>query len=109
MACCALAAFLIGQIIFGLDWARERLGLGAPPAPTPSAVVGWRLGASAAPHRPLDRRFSRRVGLAAFGAGAAFVVLAGATLALRPAMPTLDLGPICTALGLQQAASSSVR
>jgi hypothetical protein len=113
MACCALAAFLIGQIIFGLDWARERLGLGAPQAPMPSAAVGWRLGRSPAPlpaaHRRSDWLFSRRLGMAALGGAVAFVLLAGVTLAIPPAASPIDLGPICTALGLAHPVSISGR
>jgi hypothetical protein len=73
MACCALAAFVVGQLLFHLDWLRERLGL-APVAVGASESAAWRLG-DAAPLAPRAASFpARRVGLSLVGGVAAFAV-----------------------------------
>ncbi|MCC6921373.1 MAG: hypothetical protein IT548_19440 [Alphaproteobacteria bacterium] len=43
MACCAFAAFIISQIILGLDALRARLGLRVPEAGAPNPNAMWRL------------------------------------------------------------------
>lgn len=104
MACCALAAFLISQILFALDWAREALGLGQPAGATAHGAALWRLG-EPAPPAPATRRLPR-FGVALAGGGLAFVVLAGVTLRAQAdpgRWAAFDL--ICTAHGLQPAAS----
>lgn len=50
MACCAFAAFLIGQMILAFDRLRARLGFAVPEAGTPNPNAQWRLdGAIVAP------------------------------------------------------------
>lgn len=102
MACCALAAFLISQIIFGLDWARERMGLQSPEDTRDNLTVGWRLDGTgivaAAPVRPNPMR--SRLKLAAVGGGIAFAVLAGLTLRAEQIHSWSDLTAICTGHGL---------
>lgn len=51
MACCALAAFVLSQIILAIDWARERAGRGADDVALAAAnpAVAWRLGDAVAP------------------------------------------------------------
>jgi hypothetical protein len=107
MACCALAAFLISQIIFALDWARERLGLRQAAAPLENPVVAWRLGdggAAAEIAGPGGRGRSRaRLALAAAAGIASFVVLAALTLRAEAgahAWNTITL--ICTGHGLER-------
>jgi hypothetical protein len=47
MACCALAAFFVSQLLVALDWLRERV-LGLAPALVPlNANAAWRLGDAA--------------------------------------------------------------
>jgi hypothetical protein len=100
MACCALAAFLFSQIVFALDWARERLGL-AEAAPRANLPVGWRLdGTGLAAVRPPAPDFARRLRLAAAAGGAAFVGLAAITLAAEAAFPGSALARICSSHGL---------
>lgn len=100
MACCALAAFLISQIIFGLDWARERMGLQSPEDTRDNVTVGWRLDGAGlmAPVRP--NPLKGRLRLAAIGGGVAFVVLAGLTLRAEQIHSWSDLTAICTGHGL---------
>ena len=102
MACCALAAFMISQIIFGLDWARERMGLREAVDTRDNITVGWRLDGTglmaAAPVRP--NRIRGRLKLAAVGGGIAFVVLAGLTLRAEQIHSWSDLTAICTGHGL---------
>ncbi len=102
MACCALAAFLISQIIFGLDWARERMGLQSPEDKRDNITVGWRLDGTglmaALPVRPSP--IKGRLKLAAVGGGIAFVVLAGLTLRTEQVRSWSDLTAICTGHGL---------
>ncbi len=44
MACCALAAFIVSQLLVALDWLRERV-LGLEPAlVADNANAAWRLG-----------------------------------------------------------------
>jgi hypothetical protein len=72
MACCALAAFVVSQLLLGADWLRERLGFAAALA-VPSASAAWRLGDA-----PLPRARAltpRRVALS-FAAGACAFALA---------------------------------
>lgn len=101
MACCALAAFLVGQIIYGLDWLSERLGLGGPRLAS-NATVTWRLGMAT----PVDgggasRGWAapRRIGLAVLAGVGAFAGLA-ALLPEASSHPALPLAGICTAEGL---------
>jgi hypothetical protein len=81
MACCALAAFIVSQLLVALDWLRERV-LGLTPALTPAnANAAWRRG-DAAPLAPGRALFAspRRAALA-LGGGAlalAFVHIATA-------------------------------
>lgn len=101
MACCALAAFLISQIIFGLDWARERMGLRDAVDTRDNITVGWRLDGTGlmatAPARP---NLKGRLKLAAVGGGVAFVLLAGLTLRAEQVRSWSDLTAICTGHGL---------
>lgn len=107
MACCAFAAFLISQIIFGLDWARERMGMADPERAASNAAVAWRLGAvgmaSAVPSTP--RSQGARLRLAAMGGGVAFAVLAGVTLRVQSAHAWDAFTLICTSHGLERLAS----
>ncbi len=116
MACCALAAFLISQIIFGLDWARERLGLAEPARAAANSVVAWRLdGAGAAlaqapatawPRHPERAATGARLRLAAVGGGVAFALLAGLTLRVDAASHAWGaVSLICTGHGLERLAS----
>lgn len=76
MACCALAAFLVSQLLVALDWLRERAGL-APARAAHSASAAWRLGDA-----PLAMRARsvapalapRRLALAVGGGALAFAV-----------------------------------
>jgi hypothetical protein len=82
MACCALAAFVVSQLLVALDWLRERtLGL-APAVAVPNVNAAWRLG-DAAPVRAVRRDLRayaspRRVGLGFVGGALAFAVTAAA-------------------------------
>lgn len=91
MACCALAAFIISQIILRLDWLREQLGL-APPVEPPNRVVAWRLGQPAPIPSTPSRPALRRLGLTALGGSLMFAVLAA--LSFLPGSP-IDGGLIC--------------
>ena len=79
MACCALAAFIVSQLLVALDWLRERvLGL-SPALPVANANAAWRSG-DAPSHAPPRGLFAspRRVALS-LGGGAlalAFAVVA---------------------------------
>lgn len=72
MACCALAAFVISQIVFALDALRERLGLAPAREAAAIPAAAWRFGdpSPAAPRRrALPQRrlaLATAVGLAAF-------------------------------------------
>jgi hypothetical protein len=70
MACCALAAFIVSQLLVALDWLRESMGL-TPAASAQSAAAAWRLGdALPAPaHAAPAFASPRRIALA-FGGGA---------------------------------------
>jgi hypothetical protein len=105
VACCAFAAFLISQIIFGLDWARERMGLADPERATANAVVAWRLGGAPAVAASTRGRQGARLRLAAMGGGAAFIVLAGLTLATPSTHAWDAMTLICTGHGLERLAS----
>lgn len=118
MACCALAAFLISQIIFALDWVRERVGLGEPAPAAANATVAWRLDGSGIPaaitvRRPASGGTTMRFGFAAAGGAVAFVLLAGLTLGTEPGRKGdgawAGLTLICTAHGLERLASPSGR
>jgi len=113
LACCALAAFLISQIIFGLDWARERLGLAGPGQASANPVVAWRLdgagaelaGAAWRRHRE-PAAIGARLRLAAVGGGLAFVLLGGLTLRIEAGPHAWDaVRLICTGHGLERLAS----
>jgi hypothetical protein len=81
MACCALAAFLVSQLLLALDFLRERmLGMAAAPIPE-SPNAAWRLG-DAAPDRRVRLASPRRLGLA----------LAGGVLTLAVASAALETG-----------------
>jgi hypothetical protein len=109
LACCALAAFLISQIIFGLDWLRERMGLTDPERAVGNAVVAWRLDAAVvAPivRPPAPRSaLASRLRLAAVGGGIAFVMLAALTLRAGPTRSWDAFALICTGHGLERLAS----
>jgi hypothetical protein len=101
MACCALAAFIVSQLLVALDWLRERV-LGLTPVLTPAnANAAWRLG-EPPPLPPPRALFAspRRVALA-FGGGAlafAFAQLAlGAGDSHRP--HALQIPYLCSAGG----------
>lgn len=105
MACCAFAAFLISQIIFGLDWARERMGLADPERAALNAVVAWRLDAGITAAAPSTRASPvARLRLAAMGGGMAFAVLAGLTLWAQSAHVWDAFTLICTGHGLERLA-----
>lgn len=73
MACCALAAFIVSQLLVVLDWLRERV-LGLAPAVVPlNENAAWRLG-DAAPLAAPRALFSspRRLALALGGGALAF-------------------------------------
>jgi hypothetical protein len=73
MACCALAAFIVSQLLVALDFLRERV-LGLSPAGVPlNGNAAWRLG-DAAPALPPRAVFAspRRVALALGGGALAF-------------------------------------
>jgi hypothetical protein len=78
MACCALAAFLVSQLLVALDFLRERV-LGRAPALVPvNANAAWRLGDGASTP-PARFASPRRLGLAIASGALAFAV-AGAAL-----------------------------
>jgi hypothetical protein len=109
VACCAFAAFLISQIIFGLDWARERMGLANLERAAGNAVVAWRLDSGFAPAAPSTRASPvARLRLAAMGGGVAFAVLAGLTLWAQSAHVWSAVTLICTGHGLERLASMHV-
>lgn len=74
MACCALAAFIVSQLLVALDWLRERV-LGFEPAlAVHNANAAWRFGdaaPSAMPRAPFAS--PRRIALAFSGAAVAFL------------------------------------
>ena len=96
MACCALAAFVVSQLLFALDWLRERVGL-APAASAPSASAAWRLGDAPSAMFPRASFAPRRLALSCAG-GVAAVALAYAVLhpngAHRP--HALQIPYLCT-------------
>jgi hypothetical protein len=57
MPCCALAAFIVGQVIIGLDGIKRFFGI-APSAILDNPATEWRLGSVPAP-----RKSPRRLGL----------------------------------------------
>jgi hypothetical protein len=98
MACCALAAFVVSQLLFGLDWLRERV-LGAQPvrvAANPNAA--WRLGD--APPLVATRAAlapPRRLALALGGGALAFALAAVAMGAFETHRPhALRIPYLCT-------------
>lgn len=96
MACCALAAFIVSQLLVALDWARERFGLAAV-ASAPSASAAWRLGdAMRSPAVP-RRTAPRRLALALSGGALAFA-FTWAALGVRGAHEphALQLPYLCT-------------
>ncbi len=73
MACCALAAFIVSQLLVALDWLRERV-LGFEPAlAVNNANAAWRFG-EAAPLAAARASFvsPRRIALALSGGALAF-------------------------------------
>ena len=79
MPCCALAAFIVGQVLIGLDGIKRFFGIAASAAPDNPATQ-WRLGAVATPPRS-----SRRLGFrwAAVVAILEIALMAGGTYGLR--------------------------
>ena len=108
MACCALAAFLISQIIFAFDWAGEWLGISKPTNLAENPVVAWRLNAAPALHRRArvspSRRMASRTVLATAGGMATFAVLAALTLSAGADQRDGVMTWICTGHGLQRLA-----
>jgi hypothetical protein len=98
MACCALAAFVVSQLLVALDWARERFGLAAAAA-TASASAAWRLGDAVAP-APRARAAlggTRRLTLALGGGALAFAVSFGVLEARGEPRPhALQIPYLCT-------------
>jgi hypothetical protein len=87
MACCALAAFVISQIVFALDALRERLGLAPACEALAATSAAWRLGdpPPAARVRPGPPR--RRL---AFALGVGLAVSSSAyALSLRSESPAV--------------------
>lgn len=72
MACCAFAAFLIGQMILAFDRLRARLGFAVPEAGADNPNAAWRLGAPA----PVPTRKPTRLPFLPVTAGAVAVGLA---------------------------------
>lgn len=85
MACCALAAFLVSQLLVAFDWFRERV-LGLAPAVVPiNANAAWRLGdASPAVTARGVYGAPRRIALA-LGGGALAFAFAWAAVEAGPA------------------------
>jgi hypothetical protein len=75
MACCALAAFVVSQLLLALDFLRERV-LGLTPALVPAnANAAWRLGDAPLPRAArLPFAPPRRLALAVTGGALAFGV-----------------------------------
>jgi len=73
MACCALAAFIVSQLLVGLDWLGERVLGRSPASAIANANAAWRLGdpAALAPPRVLFAS-RRRLALALAGGALAF-------------------------------------
>jgi hypothetical protein len=106
VACCALAAFLISQLIFGLDWLRERMGMAQPQAVRVNPASVWRLGAPVEPlpARPrLSGPMAARLNLALAGGLFAFTILASLALYFS-ADPNRwgALAVICTGHGVER-------
>jgi hypothetical protein len=76
MACCALAAFILSQIILGIDTLRLRLGLSAPGPEDANPNATWRLGD--APRTALPRRGLRPFALPFTAAAIALGLVIGA-------------------------------
>jgi hypothetical protein len=98
MACCALAAFVVSQLLFGVDWLREHV-LGAQRVrAVANANAAWRLG-DEAPPAPARATFAspRRLALAALGGALAFALVANATGAFESQRPhALRIPYLCT-------------
>ena len=79
MPCCALAAFILGQVLIGLDGIKRFLGIATSAAPDNPATE-WRLGGVTTP-----RKSSPRLGLrwAAVVAILEIALMAGGTYGLR--------------------------
>jgi hypothetical protein len=77
--CCALAAFILGQVLIGLDGIKRFLGIATSAAPDNPATE-WRLGGDTTP-----RKSSPRLGFrwAAVVAILEIALLAGGTYSLR--------------------------
>jgi hypothetical protein len=99
MACCALAAFVISQLLLGADWLRERLGLTAV-AVAPSASAAWRMGD--APQLASARVLTpRRVLLSLAGGSCAFALAYFALDAGAAHQPhALQIPYLCTSTSL---------
>lgn len=99
MACCALAAFLVSQLLLALDFLRERM-LGLAPAGVPeSANAAWRLGDAPAPRVRLAS--PRRLGLALAGGALGFAVASAALHATAAQRPhALQIPYLCTSSAL---------
>jgi hypothetical protein len=99
MACCALAAFLVSQLLLALDFLREHLGL-APAGVPESANAAWRLG-DAAPAPRVRLASPRRLGLALAGGALGFAVASAALHATAPQGPhALQIPYLCTSSAL---------
>ena len=79
MPCCALAAFILGQVLIGLDGMKRFFGIAASAAPDNSATE-WRLGGVTTP-----RKSSLRLGFrwAAVVAILEIALVAGGAYGLR--------------------------
>ena len=73
MACCALAAFLVSQLLVALDWLRERVFGLEPALAVHNANAAWRFGEAAPLAAPRALFVSpRRIALAVSGGALAF-------------------------------------
>jgi len=100
MACCALAAFVVSQLFFAIDWLRERIGL-TPVAAVASESAAWRLG-DAVPAAARSAAFRPRRVLISVASGIAAFAIAYSTLhpggAHRP--HALQIPYLCTSASL---------
>jgi hypothetical protein len=100
MACRALAAFFVSQLLVALDFLRERTFGLAPAAPVPNANAAWRLG-DAAPVRGAHPGFGafvspRRIGIGLAGGALAFALTAAALGAgATPPEHALEIPYLC--------------
>jgi hypothetical protein len=98
MACCALAAFIVSQLLVALDWLRERVFGLTPALAQVNSNAAWRLGDAAA-LRPARMPFAapRRMALALAG-GALALAFASAAFDASDAHPPhlLQIPYLCT-------------